>query len=299
MTDPKRVTRGFIRSTIWNMLWPARRCTASLRVLPKFLILGSQRAGTTSLHHWLSQHPLLCPSGIKEVHYFDGGLPDRTAGWERGSGWYSSHFPLRSTMPESGLAYETSPLYLFHPLAPQRVASSLPSVKMIVVLRDPTERAISHYWFERASGREPLSIGQAMDAEEARLASARASGDYNSDAFVWKSYKARGEYAGQLERWFSYFPRSSFLVLQSEDLFADPGRGLRSVCQFLGVEDYSFELLSVPRNAARRAESTTPALRARLEQHFAPHNVRLEQLLGPEFRGWQDQASVAPKSRSE
>src|SRR5215470_750369 len=132
----------------------ARRATASARALPDFLIIGAQKAGTTSLYAYLTAHRDVRPAGRKEVHYFDLGF---TAGAELGEGWYRSMFPLRARLALDGRRTgrpvrtgEASPYYLFHPAAPQRAAALVPEARLLVLVRDPVERAWSHYRHEVA-----------------------------------------------------------------------------------------------------------------------------------------------------
>src|SRR3954447_18625468 len=107
-----------------------RRPTARWRMVPDFLIIGAQRAGTTSLFHYLQRHPSVMQSSIKEVHYFDGS-------YNRGRRWYLSHFPLRRATSGGRITGEATPYYLFHPTVPTRVAVDFPDVKLIAILRDP------------------------------------------------------------------------------------------------------------------------------------------------------------------
>jgi hypothetical protein len=285
MMGPHSPLRQLARNTLWTMRWPARRVTAAVRALPQFLVIGSQRAGTSSLHYWLAQHPLLQPAAIKEVHYFDGGLPGKRVVWPCGTDWYAAHFPIRARLPIGTKCFESSPLYLFHPEAAARVASTLPEAKLVVLLRDPTQRAISHYFHEKAKGRETLGLAAALDAEQDRLAPCWQQANYNTAAFVQKSYMARGEYAVQLERWLRYFPRSSLLLLNSEDLFSEPRRTLSSVFAFLGVEDVSADVVTTRHNRGISAQEADSCLRKRLDEHFASHNERLVELLGNGFNG--------------
>src|SRR5664279_6106874 len=125
------------------------RLTASLRMSPGFLICGAQRCGTTSMYRTLSQHPAVLKAVLhKGVHYFD-------TGYLNGRGWYQAHFPLqpaaRRVQHQTGIepmTFESSPYYLFHPLAAERIARDLPGVRIIVLLRDPVERAYSAYTHE-------------------------------------------------------------------------------------------------------------------------------------------------------
>ena len=256
-----------------------RRITWRQRALPDFLIIGAQRAGTTSLFRALSQHARLYPSQPKEVHYFDGGGQPGTDNYARGEAWYRSHFPLRAVMGHDGKAFEASPLYLYHPKVPARLHILLPQARLIVLLRDPVERALSQYFFSQRRGHEPLPLLQALQAEEQRLQ------DAPEVSFYHHSYKTRGHYAEQLQRYLTLFPREQLLILPSERWFSDPQGVLQEVCAFVGVPPFaaSPEL----RNDApqRPTPSIDPAVRAYLHDYFTPHNQALFALLGEEF-GW-------------
>src|SRR4051794_26509489 len=144
------------------------RLSAAARMSPTLLICGAQRCGTTSMYRSLSQHPaILKPILHKGVHYFD-------TGYLNGRAWYRAHFPLRTTArrvrARTGLeatTFESSPYYLFHPLAARRMARDLPGVRIITLLRDPAERAYSAYVHEFARGYETEPFERALEMEEA------------------------------------------------------------------------------------------------------------------------------------
>jgi hypothetical protein len=183
-------------------LW--RRLTAGRRTLPAFIIIGAQKAGTTSLYKYLRQHPNIVPALKKEVKFFD-------CNYDLGLDWYRSHFPYHSKLNGQKMTGEASPHYLFHPLAARRIANVLPEVKLIALLRNPVERAYSHYQLNVRRGREPLSFEQAIDKEEERLQGMRekilAGEDIPLYNFLHYSYLAKGIYADQLQYWFAQFPR--------------------------------------------------------------------------------------------
>ena len=202
-----------------------------------------------------------------------------------GTAWYRGQFPLRN---DGRIAGEASPGYLFHPLAPERVRETVPDAKLIVLLRDPVDRALSHYHHEAALGREPLSFEDAIDAEPERTRGeeerlAREPG-YFSHAWWNYTYRARGLYADQLERWLAVFPREQLLVVPSDDLSADPGAAYASVLAFLGAAPHRLD--SYPRVFERQYEPMAPETRAKLAAEFAEPNRRLYELLGRDF-GWQ------------
>lgn len=259
------------------------------RVLPDFIIVGAQKSGTSSLYRYLAQHPQVRESTVKEVHYFDGGIEEGTDTHALGERWYRSHFPLASEMTPGVQAYEASPLYMLHPLAAERMARLLPRVKLVAILRDPTDRALSHYFHNvrknaARHSKEDLGPGAAMAAEEARLAPVLARGDYG-EAFRAYSYKARGRYLEQLERYWAHFPRENLLVLRAEDLFEDPAGLLAGLCDFLGLDRPAGGGDFRPANVGSNREEVDPGVRAELEAYFAPMNQALYAALGRDF-GW-------------
>ena len=165
-----------------------RRLQGPLRALPDFVIIGAQKSGTSSLYRYLAQHPQVRECVLKEVHYFDGGLEDGIDTYALGPSWYRSHFPLKREMTPGLQTFEASPLYLLHPLVAERIAGLMPQAKLVAMLRDPTERALSHYFHnvrdnDRRRFKEDLGVQAAMDAEAGRLAPVLAAGDYKSEVY--------------------------------------------------------------------------------------------------------------------
>ena len=119
-----------------------RRLTWPYRVSPGLVIAGAQKAGTTSLFSYLSEHPQMIPSLKKEVHYYDGGLHENTDNYKKGVSWYRSNFPLKILHKNNAIAFEASPYYLYHPLVPKRLYEDAPDSKIVILLRNPAERAI-------------------------------------------------------------------------------------------------------------------------------------------------------------
>jgi Sulfotransferase domain len=250
------------------------RATAGLRPLPDFLILGAQKAGTTALYAYLRWHPQITGPSFKEVSFFDRH-------YAHGERWYRAHMPAR----RRSLVGEASPSYLFHPLAPERVASMLPDARLIALLRNPVDRAFSHYQHEVALGREPLSFEDAIDSEEERMRGEveqmLGEPSYFSHAWWNYTYVARGRYAEQLERWFARFPRERLLVLFTEELAADTAGTYRRALDFLGASAHDLE--SYPRIFEREYEQMPSETRARLERLFEEPNRQLGVLLNREL----------------
>jgi hypothetical protein len=258
-----------------------RLLSATRRVLPDFLIIGAQKCGTTSLYAQLTEHPCVLPALTKEVHYFD-----RSRG--RPLSWYRAHFPLQTSterdagdLEHAARTGEASPYYLFDPGCAALIHGALPGAKLIVLLRNPADRAYSHFQHARRRGWEPLDFEAALDAEPGRLATeAReraADTVFQGTAHRRFSYATRGLYADQLARYFEYFPRSSVLVLESEMYAREPGRVLSEVLAFLDLEPFE---PARHEQLHRFGYEPQPAhTRDRLLEHFAPHNERLFALL--------------------
>lgn len=230
--------------------------------LPEFLVIGGQRCGTTSLYRYLAAHPSVRPASGKELQFF-------SLHHGRGERWYRAHFPVR---PPEERSFEASPYYLFDPAVPARAADMLPGGRFVALIRDPAERAYSHYLHSVAYGVEKLPFAEALDAEPARL----ASGDHVARRQF--SYVARGRYAEQLTRWFDAAGRERVLVVRTEDLtsrYAD-------ILAFLGLEPQAAPSAIHTRRAAGAAP-LGDALRERLDAEFAADQKALQELL-PDFR---------------
>lgn len=258
---------------------PAAPATAG-GALPDFVIIGGQKCGTTSLFRWIGESPAVELPMRKEAHFF-------TSQFELGVDWYRSRFPSHGRRRRGPITGEASTSYMHHPLAAERLASVVPNARLIALLRDPVERAVSGYWHEVRKGREHLDLMTALDEEDERLAgdAGRVASEpgYRSFAGEHYGYRTRGLYAEQLRGWLSVFPADQLLVVESGRLFASPRDELRRVCAFLGVSEEPVGDLS-PRNSPPRP-ATPPEVEERLRAEFAEPNARLYELLGDDL-GW-------------
>jgi hypothetical protein len=256
-----------------------RQLTGPLRGLPSALIIGAQKSGTTSLFNYLVEHPDVLAPLTKEVHYFD-------LHYARGVTWYRGRFPYGHLLRNGTLTLDASPYYLVHPLAPGRAAELLPEVKLIAVLRNPVDRALSHYQHEFRYGRETLSFAEAIEREPERLAGEedrlRADPAYYSYAHHRYSYLRRGLYLEQLLQWLEHYPRNRLLVLQSERLFQDPAGTMSQVHEFLGIRSHQLARYK-PFFAGDYDHGMPAELRTKLSAYFEPHNRELYRWLGTEF----------------
>ena len=263
-------------------------------MLPDFLIIGTQRGGTTSLYHYLLDSPYIEPAMVKEVHFFDKKFG-------KGPLWYQAHFPTlvhkytqHLLHGSSCLAGEASAYYLFHPHVARRVKAVIPQTKIIILLRNPVNRAYSQYWLEVELDREPLSFEEALEREEERInreaEKVLADENYVSLNHSRYSYKARGRYVEQLPAWLSFFPQEQILILKSEDLYTNTEAVVGTTLKFLGLPGLAPHQKNRPfevKNYVKQAHpKINPATKERLAAYFAPYNERLYQELGRDF-GWE------------
>ncbi len=258
--------------------WLFHRATSPLRALPNFVIVGAMKGGTTSMFQYLAGHPQVHPPFRKEIKFFD-------IHYTKGLGWYRAHFPLWLKMKAPAVTGEATPYYLFHPLAAERMAKVLPKAKLIIMLRNPVDRAYSHYSHIRRVGREPLSFEDALAAEPDRLAGEAdriiSNPNYSTFTHVHYSYLARGRYAEQLPRWLEYFPREQMLILPSDELTAAPAQVFQKALDFLGLDAWQPKDFGVFK---RGSYDSMPAdTRKKLVEVFRPHNQQLYDLLGMKF----------------
>ena len=256
--------------------------TAPLRLPPEFIVIGAQRCGTTSLFRALMAHPqIVRPAFHKGINYFD-------LNYYRGMSWYRGHFPIaeiaRRRTARSGppAAFEASGYYLYHPFAIERIARELPGVKLVVMLRDPVERAFSAYKHEYARGYEWENFEQALKLEDERLTGEieRMRRDLSYESFPHRhhSYRHRGHYADQLDRVYQHVPPARVHVIESEAFFAQPSLEYQRLLGFLGLRP--FGPASFDRYNARPGEPMAAQVRQSLTEHYRPHDERLARLLG-------------------
>jgi Sulfotransferase domain len=233
------------------------------------------------------------------VHFF-------SKNFQKGISWYREHFPTHLYMYSVGkllgrdlVTGEASTDYVLHPKAAERVFNALPQVKLIVILRNPIDRAYSHYNHEVVMGRESLPFEAAIELEPERLKGEKgkvfADDDfYNTYNYQRYSYLTRGIYIDQLKRWMTLFPRDQFCVLRSEDFYADPGAALSRTLEYLGLERFDlkeyekynyagYTRLEAIKHNYTAYPTLSATLRRNLINYFKPYNERLYELLGRDF----------------
>jgi hypothetical protein len=259
-----------------------RVATSGIRTLPSFLILGTAKGGTTSLHRYLEEHPCVSSTLKKEVHFFDRFF-------DKGLPWYKTYFPLQY---RNLIAGDSTPYYLLYPHAPKRALACVPNAKLIVLLRNPIDRAYSFHNmnFKRPDVDEPLSFEEAIKAEPERLAGEMekmiADETYVSYNYEHYSYLTGGTYIEQLKNWCKFFSKEQMLILKSEDLFRDPASIYQQVLEVLGLPIWN---LKAYKNANPREYSSplSSETRSCLTEYFQPYNEALYKYLGVDCH-WND-----------
>ena len=287
------VTKPFLREAASRSLSQIQLWLNHTNLLPDFIIIGAQKCGTSSLYEYLVQHPCIASAkgylaSNKEVRYFNRY-------YDKGVTWYRGHFPsyfhktyFRITQHSNLITGESSPSYIFHPHAPKRVFKVVPRAKLIVLLRNPVDRAFSHYQHVVRLGKEDLSFEVAIKAEPERLKGEKekimSDEHYLSFNYSYHSYLTRGIYVDQLKSWFNIFPKEQMLILNSEQFFADPNEHFKRVVKFLNLPDWTLEEYKKANQG--RYETMDKSVRASLNAYFEPHTRALYELIGQEYE-WQ------------
>jgi len=240
---------------------------------PNFLIIGAARCGTSSLFSNLLKHPQIRGPNLpltrlkieKECHFFDKKFRPST---RYDIKWYKDCF---SDVSADCVFFEATPNYLFAPKVPELVFRYMPDAKFIVMLRNPVDRAWSHYFHWRNKNREPVEVLRNKNSE----------------------YIQKGIYWKQLERWFTFFARKQFLIIRSEDFFTDSKLIITQCFEFLSLKSYDLNRKAITYwdpireylVSRRKYGMPPPRIINWLRNFYAPHNVRLEELLDRKF-GW-------------
>ncbi len=284
--DPNLIWPEIRRSPTRALVWLYRRWTARWRALPDFYIAGAKKSGTTSLFWYLLEHPRVMAPFRKEIKFY-------TYHAYLGVQWYRANFPWqRDKQHRQALTLDATPNYLMHPAFATRMMAVTPWARVIVLLRDPVQRVISHYYHNRRRGLEPLSLAEAVAQEPQRIGSVPEAiardPCVDPSPYHLYGYLAESRYIEHLERLWAVVPRERVLVLRSEDLFTQPQATLEQVRAFLGLEPWQ-PRLKVYNPGGYTADPDTRAVAATLRDYFRPYNQRLYEALGW-TRGWEDDA---------
>ncbi|HYJ77188.1 MAG TPA: sulfotransferase [Actinomycetes bacterium] len=268
--------------------------------LPDFVVVGAQKAGTTSLYRMLRKHPQIHMPGTKELHFFD-------VHWDRGVQWYSQQFTPGRWQWRRG---EATPYYLYRTVVRERMLEVLPKARIVVILRNPVDRAYSHYWHDlrrfelERHDREVFPTFETAVAFERPYLLGHLIGRDGPE--LWKeaagrrgTYIRRGEYIDQVEPFIESYGRERVHIMLLEDLVAERERTLRELFGFLHVlkrpartiEDTHANRYRRPAGDGRMEPTAyvpmDPATREILAEHFKPFTERLETLLGRDLTHWR------------
>ena len=288
----KRVARSVFKGKRYHLAKRVMRevtcSTGAIRCRPDFVIIGAQKSGSSSLFFYLQQHPdVMLPMNVtKEVHFFDRH-------YDRGMAWYRGHFPIEVSRGIASrlrgrrvLTGEATPEYLVHPRVPERIAKELPDTRFIAVLRNPIDRAWSHYQMQVKRTAETRDFDDAirLELEEGQLDLGAMS---DAELAQWsgglsKAYLTRGIYFDQIERWRSTIGEQRLMIVVAEDLFHHTARVHREICEFLGLSIDVPEDLNNLNRGGYRDEMSLPT-RQRLAEFFQPHNEKLSSLLSQQL----------------
>jgi len=259
------------------------KMTSWLRCLPNFLIIGAMRSGTTTLYNLACETRAVVPAVKKEVHYFD-------LSYDMDLTWYRSHFctirrrdRIQAELGQPVRCGEASPYYLYHRLVPRRVARVIPDVRLIAILRNPIDRAYSHYWHVRRREDERRTFRHVVEEQLTEDEQRRDLGAAGTADHQWRSYFERGRYVHQLRRWLEHFERSQLLVLRTSELRERPARTLGAVTRHLGQDTEIVIPDGLTMDKKQNSNHYPPMsrdLRNRLEAHYGDWESRIRETVG-------------------
>ena len=259
--------------------------TASLRILPDFLVIGVGRGGTTSCFHYLSQHPSIIGSAYDDIGFFDQNF-------HLGLNWYRSMFPTKFLKKKIAkkfgkcLTYDVTPAYIRKPWVARRIKELFPEIKLIALLRNPVDKAYSHYNSKmQVEGDTKTTFEEIVEEDIKTFQKFENTNSIIDDKYfrnhIEKSPLGRGLYAQQLKIWFELFAPKQILILTSEELSTETNKTMNKIFQFLDLPDYE-----IPDTAKRSTGNYTNMkmdTRKKLISFFSKYNQDLFKLLNQEF----------------
>ena len=256
--------------------------SSPLRVLPECFVIGVVRSGTTSLYHYLGQHPCIGPSAYDEIGYFDEN-------YHLGINWYKSLFPTKFTKDKiikkhgKFLTYDVTPFYIYNPLVTRRIFESFPQAKIISNLRNPIDRAYSNYIIMLQDGDTTKTFEEIVKMEMDEIDKSKSK--LNDESYIvdtfYENLLARGFYANQLEVWFEKFQKNQLLMISTEDLAQKTDQVLTKVFEFLDLP--YFKIRDFTKQNKREYPLMKDETRKLLIEFYKPHNEKLYSLINQHF----------------
>ena len=255
--------------------------TSFIRVLPDFFVVGVVRSGTTSLYYYLDQHPCVMKSAYDELGFFDSNFD---LGWN----WYKSLFPTimqkKKIEKRNGkfLTFDDTPFYVYNSTVVKRIKRNFPDAKIIVIFRNPIDRAYSNYFLGVNGGKEKRKFDDLI--EEEMILINRRNKQVLFDETLSETYLGRGLYAEQLKVWFSEFPKDSVKIIKSEEFAENTQDIMNDLFQFLDLPEY--KISNIEKKNVTKYPPMKKETREKLEEFFRSHNKELYNMLGKDF-GWE------------
>lgn len=258
-----------------------RYITSSIRVLPSFIIVGAVRCGTTSLYYNICEHSSVLPASYDEIGFFDSN-------YELGISWYKSMFPTKFEIKKiksktgNSITGEDTPFYFWDKKSIQRIKKNIPKIKLIVLLRNPIDRAYSNYHLGVRLGSESLSFEDSIKKEIQLLEKENSFENDEIKKFLRpRSYIAKGLYYQQIKNWFDVFSKDQILVLNTENLSDKPNQTLKQIFEFLDLPNEKIQ--NIQNRKVGNYQKMNKDTREYLKKIFKPQNEKLFKILGREF----------------
>lgn len=257
--------------------------TASSRALPDFIVIGAVRCGTTSLYQNICEHTCVLAAKQDEIGFFDSN-------YHLGIDWYKSFFPKNSQLQKlrgkKGFAItgEDTPFYFWNKLAVERIFQLIPKCRLIVILRNPVDRAYSNYQLSIRNGSEKFSFERAIDIEKEVLDNEGIYANNQIDVNKFsqpRSNLAKSWYYEQLKLWLDTFPEEQILIVSTEELGINPQKTMNKVFQFLKLPEENLKKFQKLKSS--QYEPMDSKIRKELSNYFKPKNEKLFSLIGKKF----------------
>jgi hypothetical protein len=264
--------------------FPFRFVTNQIRCLPNFIIIGASRCGTTSLYYNLNKHPNVYAGAAKSSSFFDKNF-------HNGLNYYRSHFPIKPKLFLNNegknifVTGEASTSYLLNPIVPEKIFKTIPNVKLIAIIRNPIDRAFSHFNYHLTRGESKFSsFEEAIEFEEELL----LNGNYRKNIFENKnldyrfySYLSEGNYYNRFKEYLKYFPLKQILVLNIDDLAKNHEDVFDRTFNFLNLP--KFKILNPKILNSVKYDKLNLDTRNHLLNYYKPFNKKLSELLNQNF----------------
>ena len=250
--------------------------TASSRVLPNFIIAGTVRSGTTSLYNYICNHPSVLPAAYDEIGFFDSNF-------QLGTMWYQSMFPTKKQMElvqektNFCLTGEDTPFYFWNKDAIKRISELIPNCKIIMIFRNPVDRAYSNYQLGKRENKEDLSFEKTIEIEKQII----NKGTKNLNFSEPRTYLIKSLYSLQLKNWLTSFSKDQLYFLSTEQLSSKPNETMSGIFNFLGLPRYTLSEFKKEKKAIYPEMNIST--RNDLLEFFKPYNNELFSLIGNNF----------------